>query len=106
MARADDHSYAVVWPRGEKTVEVTPLAPRFDSFDGKTIGFVWDYLFRGDEVFAALEEGLRERFADVKFVGHEAFGSTHGGDEHAVVSGLAARLKSLEVDAVVSGMGC
>ena len=106
MGKARENGYAVVWPRGEKTVEVTPLAPRLESFEGKTVAFVWDYLFRGDEVFAVVEEGLRGRYGDLKFIGYEEFGSTHGGDEHTVIAGLAAKLKAVGADAVVSGMGC
>ncbi|HZD24963.1 MAG TPA: hypothetical protein VE631_01785 [Alphaproteobacteria bacterium] len=106
MASAGKHAYAVVWPRGEKTIEVTPLASRLESIEGKTVAFVWDYLFRGDEVFAILAEGLRERYGDLRFIGHEEFGSTHGGDEHAVIAVLADRLKAVGANAVVSGMGC
>ena len=39
-----------------------PLAPRVDTLEGKTVAQLWDDLFRGDEVFALLEEGLKARF--------------------------------------------
>lgn len=106
MAGKASGSYAVVWPRGEKSMEITPLANRHASLDGKTIGFVWDYLFRGDEIFPVLMEGLAERNPGVKFIDYSEFGSTHGGDEHAVIAALADKLKSQHADAVISGMGC
>ena len=59
--------YSVVWPRGEDT-GIAPLAGRLDSLEGKTVGFLWDYLFRGDEIFPLLEEGLKERYPKIKFV--------------------------------------
>ncbi|HVA37279.1 MAG TPA: hypothetical protein VNJ51_06675 [Candidatus Dormibacteraeota bacterium] len=99
-------TYAVFWPRGERALKPHELAPRFDNLSGKTVAFVWDYLFRGDEIFSMLERGLQSRFPDMRFVGYEAFGSTHGADEHAVVAGLPDKLRALGVDAVVSGIGC
>jgi hypothetical protein len=57
-------------------------------------------------VFALLEEGLRERYPDVRFVSFKEFGSTHGSDEREVLASLPRKLKALGVDAVISGMGC
>jgi hypothetical protein len=42
----------------------------------------------------------------VRFVRYDAFGSTHGRDEQRVLAELPAKLKALEVDAVISGMAC
>ncbi|MND00701.1 hypothetical protein D3C83_194090 [compost metagenome] len=67
---------------------------------------LWDQVFRGDEVFAALEEGLKARYPGVKFVSWREFGNTHGGEEREVVASLPKKFKELGVDAVVSGMGC
>ncbi len=97
---------SVFWPRGARTLKVQDVAPRLDSLAGKKIAFVWDYLFRGDEIFPILERELKPRFPGVSFVSYDEFGSTHGEDEHAVVAGLPAKLQALGVDAVISGMGC
>src|SRR6185437_4428043 len=70
--------YRVVWPRGVQTVTTAELAPRLDSLAGKTIGQLWDDLFRGDEIFPILEEELGRRFPGVRFVRYDTFGSTHG----------------------------
>ena len=106
MAEGRDVTERVVWPRGRKTVEPRPVAPRLDSLEGKTIGQLWDDLFRGDEIFPILEEELARRFPSVRFVRYDTFGSTHGRDEQRVLAELPARLKELEVDAVISGMAC
>ncbi|GIX49130.1 MAG: hypothetical protein KatS3mg131_3341 [Candidatus Tectimicrobiota bacterium] len=98
--------YAVVWPRGKKAVALRPLARRLDTLAGKTIGQLWDYLFRGDEIFPLLEEGLSARFPGVRFVRYDVFGSTHGAEEHRVLAELPAKLKAYGVDAVISGMAC
>jgi hypothetical protein len=88
------------------TVPFKPMAKRPTTLAGKTIAFCWDYVFRGDEMWAILKEQLAARFPGVKFVDPDAFGSTHGGDEHQVFAALPGKFKSLGVDAVVSGVGC
>ena len=67
---------------------------------------IWDYLFKGDQVFELLEAGLKARYPGVKFVSWREFGSTHGGEEKAALAALPARFKELGVDAVISGMAC
>ncbi len=106
MAKDRDVTERVVWPRGKKTVEPRPVAPRLPSLDGKTIGQLWDDLFRGDEIFPVLERELSRRWPGVKFVNYSVFGSTHGSEERKVLSELPGRLKELGVDAVISGMAC
>ena len=96
----------VLWPRGRRTVTARPVAPRLSTLAGKTVGQLWDDLFRGDEIFPILEEELARRFPGVRFVRYDAFGSTHGRDEQRVLAELPAKLKALEVDAVISGMAC
>ena len=105
MAGTDGH-YEVLWPRSPRQVELRPLAKRLDTLEGKTIAQLWDYVFRGDEVYAHLEEGLRARFPNIRWVSYKEFGNTHGGEEREVVSALPRRFKELGVDAAISGMGC
>jgi hypothetical protein len=105
-ARESREIYRVVWPRGVQTAVMTELAPRLDSLAGKTIGQLWDDLFRGDEIFPILERELGQRFPGVRFVRYDVFGSTHGGEEQRVIAALPERLRALQVDAVISGMAC
>jgi hypothetical protein len=96
----------VLWPRGRKTVDMKPLAGRLDTLDGKTVGELWDDLFRGDEIFPILEAELVRRFPRVRFVDYRVFGSTHGGAEHRTMAELPDKLRKHGVDAVISGMAC
>ena len=105
MSQGND-AFAVLWPRGERTAASQPLAPRMPTLEGKTVAFLWDYLFRGEEIFPMLEQALSERYPGMRFVGYEEFGSTHGDEEHKILAALPGRLKTLKVDAVISGMGC
>jgi hypothetical protein len=103
---SNDGYYEVFWPRALRQMRAKPLAPRLASLEGRTVAQLWDYLFKGDEVFALLEEGLKARFPGVRFVSWREFGSTHGGEEKAALAALPQRFKELGVDAVISGMAC
>ena len=106
MPASNDGYYEALWPRSPRQTKVKSLAPRLDTLEGKTVAQVWDYVFRGDEVFTLLEEGLKARFPGIRWVSYKEFGSTHGSNEREVVASLAGRFKELEVDAMISGMGC
>jgi hypothetical protein len=99
-------NYQVVWPRGKKISDRAASAPRIGDLNGKTVAELWDYVFRGEEIFPVLESELAARFADVKFLKPDRFGNTHGSDEREVLAGLPDKLRELGVDAVISGMGC
>jgi hypothetical protein len=107
MAISDaDGYYDALWPRSPRQVQLKPLAKRLDTLEGKTIAQMWDYVFRGDEVYAVLEEGLKERYPNIRWVSYKEIGNTHGGEEREVVASIARRFKELKVDASISGMGC
>jgi hypothetical protein len=98
--------YAVVWPRSDRQLQIKPLAKRLDTLNGKTVVQLWDYLFRGDEIFAMLEEDLSARYPGVRFVSWKDFGSTHGQDEREILASFTKRFPEIGADAVISGMGC
>jgi hypothetical protein len=102
----NDGYYEVLWPRAERQVKRKALAPRLKSLEGKTVAQLWDFIFRGDEVFDTLEENLKARYPSIKFISWRDFGNTHGRDERQIVAGLPQRMKELGVDAVISGMAC
>jgi hypothetical protein len=99
-------TYDVVWPRSPQGVQRRRAAPRLGTLAGKRVAFLWDYLFRGDELFPVLESELVARFEGIEIVGYETFGNLHGTDEKVRVGRLPDDLRSRGVDAVVSGMGC
>jgi hypothetical protein len=71
------------------------------------VAFVWDYLFRGDEMFDAVRELVESRYRDVTFLGPDVFGNIHGGDaeERDSLAKLPARLKEYGVDVAVVAVG-
>jgi hypothetical protein len=102
----NEPKFEVVWPSSPRGVQSRPLAPRLDSLSGKRIAFLWDYLFRGDELFPVLEAELGRRFPGVEFVGYEVFGNLHGPEEAQLVGEIPSVIAARGVDAVVSGVGC
>ncbi len=106
MANERAGIYDAVWPRGERNVKASALAPRPSTLAGKKIALLWDYIFKGDVVMNELAAGLKERFPGVQFVHWDEFGNIHGQNEREIIAGLGAKLKSMKVDAALSGMGC
>ena len=98
--------YEVVWPKSARGVQPRRAADRLSTLEGKCVGFVWDYLFRGEEIFPALERALIERYPGLTVVGYDTFGNIHGPHEHALVEALPGTLDEHGIDAVVVGNGC
>ena len=99
------HALEVFDPSG--ATEITKLhAARLGGLEGKTIAFMWDYLFRGDEIFPILEAELSAAYPNMNFVGYTTFGSTHGSREGQIIADLPDTLAEHKVDAIISGMGC
>ncbi|MBI2909312.1 MAG: hypothetical protein HYX92_16835 [Chloroflexi bacterium] len=96
-------SYAVVWPLGKSAYETVPLAARASDLKGKTVCEVWDFLFRGEEIFSLLRESLS--FPGIRFVDYTVFGNTHGTKEREVIAHLPELLRQHGCDAVISGVG-
>jgi hypothetical protein len=101
-------AFAVVAPGGRRGgLPKAALAPRPSSLEGLTVGFVWDHIFRGDEMFEIFAEHARERFGDFRIVDHAAFGEIHGTaeEERKALEELPELLRAHRVDAVVVGVG-
>ena len=101
-----ENSYEVVWPCGKKIADTATFAKRLDTLEGKTIGYLWDWIFRGDEIYPIIEDELSKRYAGIRSIGYETFGSIHGGGEDKMFAALPAKLEQNRCDAVISGMGC
>jgi hypothetical protein len=106
MSDAADH-FEVLWP-------LAPAAPEADAVErperseelaGKRVGLMWDYLFRGDEIFDVVKAEIAERYEGVEFVGPEVFGNLHGHDEVEVIENLPIVLKREGVDSVIAAVG-
>ncbi len=98
--------HETVWPSAPRGTQTQRRASRLTSLDGKRVAFLWDYVFRGDELFPFLAKELQQRYPAIEIVDYTEFGNLHGSDEKEKVAALPGQLKARHVDAVVSGMGC
>lgn len=100
-----EEQYKVVWPLGRSVYETFSLAARRSSLDGQTICEIWDWLFRGPEVFPTIREALRRQYPAIKIVEYDKFPNTHGHNEREVVPNLPKMLRDRGCNAVISGIG-
>lgn len=97
--------YDVVWPLGRPAYETRSPNARITDLSNKVVGELWDYLFRGEEIFPILREGLTARFPGIRFVTYDVFGNVHGPQQRELVARVPALLREHEVDAVISAIG-
>ncbi len=98
--------YEVVWPRGRRTGGNVRLAKRLDTLEGKTVCELWNWIFRGNEIFPVIENELVKRYPGIKFISYKMLGSIQGGEEAKTLAALPDRLMQNKCDAVITGVGC
>src|SRR6266850_7127986 len=86
-------AYEVLWPLGKPAYESRPANARLADLNGKVIGELWDYLFRGEEIFPILRERLKARFPGIRFVTYDVFGNVHGPKQRELVARVPGLLK-------------
>ena len=102
---AQEPTYEVVWPLGRHVTKRADIAPSLSDLNGKTVCYLWNSAFRGEQMFPILSEELRKRFPDVRIIDQDTMGSTHGLDEKQYIASLPELLKNHEAAAVISGVG-
>lgn len=102
-----DEIYQVVSPAGSRASKDRKVADSLPDLNGKVIGELWNYGFRGDETFPVIEEKIREQYPDVRFVSYREFGNFHDPSlEAQKMAELPELLKRYGFDAVIVGNGC
>ena len=97
--------YDVVWPLGRPAYEERAPNARIADLNNAVIGELWDYLFRGEEIFPILREQLKARYPGIRFVTYEVFGNVHGPQQRELLARTPALLREHRVDAVISAIG-
>jgi hypothetical protein len=101
----DEPGYEVVWPLGKPAYDSRAPNARVGDLSGKVVGELWDYLFRGEEIFPVLRERLKARFPGIRFVTYDVFGNVHGPQQRELVARVPALLEEYKVDAVITAIG-
>jgi hypothetical protein len=97
--------YEVVWPLSKQNTAGIAGTAALGNLNGKRIAFVWDNIFKGDEMFSILREHLSHEYPLIEFVGHEEFGNIHGVEENQVIAELSRKMLAARVDAAIVGVG-
>lgn len=105
MPMSSEPQYEVLWPLAEKAHSPREGAPRLADLSGKTVAELWDAKFHGETIFPLLREQLRARYPGIRFVEYGEFGNFYGPREPEILGGLAGKLRRLQCDAVITGIG-
>jgi hypothetical protein len=99
--------YDVVWPLGRSRVEAVQVNERLEDLSGKTVAFLWDYLFKGPEMFEMIQEQLASIHPGIRFVDYSVFGNFHAtaAAEQECLAALPDLLREHQVDAAVVAVG-
>ena len=99
----------VVSPVGLEIVKRSASAQRLGNLDGKTIGEVWNGVFRGDFTFPIIRKLLQQKYPGLRIIPYTEFPHTPGSDnptrQRERARRIAAMAKEKVCDAVISGNG-
>lgn len=105
MTEPTSEIFEVVWPSTQSRVDRIESVEGLDGLNGKRIAYIWDYRFKGTEMWDLITGELSKLYPGVEFVGHEVFGNIHSDDEVELVGALPEKLRDHRVDAAVVGVG-
>ena len=102
-SRVNEPAFDIVHPVSRRPVVARTSTADLPGLAGKKIALVWDYLFRGDDVFRLVKERFCAERSGVEFVDHEVFGDILGPDD--LLDQLPTRLDELGVDGTIVATG-
>jgi hypothetical protein len=101
--------FHVISPAGVDRVERRTVAPRINDLSRKTVGEIWNGVFRGDETFPIVRDLLKKRFPGIKIIPYTEFPFFPGDDrptsQHELAKKIAGLAREKGCDAVISGNG-
>jgi hypothetical protein len=99
----------VVSPAGLEAVKVTGTARRLADLNGKTVGEVWNGVFKGDVTFPIIRKLLKKKYPGVKVIPYTEFyhlpGSDVPGHQRELAGQIVATAREKGCDALISGNG-
>ena len=99
----------VISPLGGEVARMQSITARLPTLNGRTVGEIWNGVFKGDQTFPAMRALLKRRFPDLRIIPYTEFPHLHGGDspgyQKEFARQVAALAKERGCDAVISGNG-
>lgn len=99
----------VLSPAGLEAVKVRGVARRLGDLNGKTVGEVWNGVFKGDVTFPIIRMLLKAKYPGVKVIPYTEFYHLPGSDapEHQreLARQIVATAREKGCDALISGNG-
>jgi len=100
---------SVVSPVGLEAVEIKRAAPCLGELNGKTVGELWNGVFKGDATFPVIRKLLKDRYPRLNLISYTEFphlpGNDHPKEQWERARRIAALAKEKGCDAVISGNG-
>ena len=101
-----DTKLSVMSPLGEYVGKEEALVSRLPDLNGKTVGEVWNGMFRGDVLFPALRELIQKRYQDVKFVTYKEMPAFEvWGNIDQLCQKLKEAIREKGCDVLIAGVG-
>lgn len=101
--------FAVVSPAGLEAVESRRSAPRLPDLNGKTVGELWNGVFKGDTTFPLIRRQLQQRYPRLNIIPFTEFphlpGNDHPKEQWARARLAAVLAQEKGCDAVIAGNG-
>lgn len=97
--------YRVLWPLGTCRIDSVDPLRSLDDLNGKIIAFVWDYVFKGAEMWQLIKREIVASYPNARFVDYDIFGNIQGPADTVVVAAVPDRLREYRVDAAIVGVG-
>ena len=99
----------IVSPAGLQALKTTATAPRLADLNGKTVGEVWNGVFKGDMTFPIIRRLLQARFPGIRIVPYTDFHHQPGSDvpeqQREIERGIVAAARAKGCDALIMGNG-
>lgn len=100
---------SVVSPAGLDAVEIKRSSPRLGDLNGKTVGELWNGVFKGDVTFPLIRKLLQQRYPRLNIIPFTEFphlpGNDHPKEQWVRAKHAAALAKEKSCDALISGNG-
>ena len=99
----------VVNPGGLPEAVAFPASKRLSDLHGRAIAEIWNGDFKGDVTFPLIRAKLLQQYPSLRIVPFTEFPHTHVSDDPARqrerAGFIAARVKAMGCDAVITGIG-